>query len=158
MLTQWKKKCLFFQIANSVLSDKLLGSCFCLKFFGFELSPSYKVYKIYWDRICWVSLQKIIIFSFHSVIFHSKIHNHPGTFFWEGLGQLKENIWGEGEGVYTYKMIRDEEGGGNGSKIRSFEWKYFLNDSKVFVSTKIYDMLIFNVIPILIPITHNGLP
>ena len=54
-----------------------------------------------------------------------------------------------GEVLYTYKMNRDEQGGGNISEIRSFEWTYFLNDPKVFAATKIYDMLIFNLIPIL---------
>ena len=32
------------------------------------------------------SLQKIILFFFHSLIFHSKIHKDPGTFFEMGWG------------------------------------------------------------------------
>ena len=38
-----------------------------------------------------------------------------------------------------------QRGGGGVSKIRGFEWTYFLNDPKVFfAATKIHDMLMFN--------------
>ena len=108
-----------------------------------------------------LSLHKIIIFSFHSLIFHSKIYKHPWTFFERGWGNSSlKPTYVEGEGgeeVHTYKMNRDRQGWGSRSKIRSFEWTYFLNDPKVFAATKIY-MLIFNLIPILIAITYNGLP
>ena len=52
------------------------------------------IYITYCDRIYMLSLQKIIIFSFHSLIFHSKIHKHPGTFI--------EKRWGNSSLKRTY--------------------------------------------------------
>ena len=66
-----------------------------------------------------------LLYFIYSLIFHSKIYKDPGTFFERGWGNssLKRSYveGGEGEGVYTYKMNRDEQGGGSRSKIRSLE-------------------------------------
>ena len=56
-----------------------------------------------------VEFTKIILFSFYSSIFHSKIHKHPAC-----------------------KMNRDEQRGSR-LKNRNFEITYFLNDPKVFL-------------------------
>ena len=53
---------------------------------------------------CMLSLQKTNFYhSFHSLIFQSKTHSHPGTFFERGWGNsLKETyVEEEGGGGYT---------------------------------------------------------
>ena len=62
------------------------------------------IFIIYCDRICWV-YKKLILFSFHSLIFHSKIHKRLGAFFERGWGNssLKQNYV---EGVRGRRYIR----------------------------------------------------
>ena len=53
-----------------------------------------------------LSLQNIIIFSFHSLIFYLEIHKHPGIMRGSGVTHH-----------YIYKMNRDEQGGGADQKL-----------------------------------------
>ena len=69
----------------------------------------YTCVKSIFHLLCWVYKKNNSFLSFHSSIFHSKIHKHPAC-----------------------KMNRDEHGESR-LKIRSFEWTYFLNDPKVFL-------------------------
>ena len=64
------------------------------------------------------STKKNIFLSFHSLIFHSKIHKYLRTFFERGWGKpLKKMFVGEGGG--TCKMNKDKKrarGGWGGVK------------------------------------------
>ena len=67
-----------------------------------------------------LSLQENNYFvSFHSLIFHTKIHEHPGSFFERGKGGVGGNslkwTYVEGRGG-TRKMNRDQQGEGRGFK------------------------------------------
>ena len=71
--------------------------------------------------LCWVYKKNNSFLSFHSSIFHSKIHKHPAC-----------------------KMNRDEHGESR-LKIWSFEWTYFLNNPKVsLLPERSIHILIFN--------------
>ena len=67
-----------------------------------------------------LSLQNIILFSFHSLIFYLEIHKHPGASNereWGNSSLKRTYVEGGGEGVYIYKMNRDEQGGGADQKL-----------------------------------------
>ena len=102
-----------FQTANRVPSNKLLDSYFFLYIWTCKYYCYYCIYTSVKNiAIFYVEFRKKIknsFLSFHSSIFHSKIHKHPAC-----------------------KMNRDEHGESR-LKIRSFEWTYFLNDPKVFL-------------------------
>ena len=118
------------QIIYSVFHLHMV-TCWCELYVWLRLSIFLYV-SCFWCMISYfICVKNIVIFyvkfiknnsflSFHSPFFHSKIHKHLAC-----------------------KMNTDKQGRSR-SKIRSFEWTYFLNDPKVFfAATKIY-ILIFS--------------
>ena len=79
------------------------------------------IFIIYCDRICWV-YKKLILFSFHSLIFHSKIHKRLGAFFERGWGNssLKQNyVEGvRGRGYIRIKWTGMNKVGGVDQKLK----------------------------------------
>ena len=108
----------------------------------------------------YISVEKILSFfmlilqkndsflSFHSPIFHSKIHKHSGTFSERGWGKsLKWTYVEEGGGLHV-KWTGMNKGGADQKfliKIKKF-WVNVLFEwtQSLFAATMIYDMLIFN--------------
>ena len=62
-----------------------------------------------------------LLYFIYSLIFHSIVPKHLGTFFERGWGNSslkRKYVEGEEEGVYTYKMNRDEQGGAADQKLQ----------------------------------------
>ena len=129
--------------SNRVLCDKLLGSCWKFsilkrrRHFFTLFDEHVNIFVIVYIYIynChllrWV--YKKIIFSslFTPWVFIQKFISILDLFLeWIGGNSLKRK-YVEGAGRFICKMNKDEQGGSR-SKIRSFEWTYFLNDPKVF--------------------------
>ena len=73
-----------------------------------------------------MSLPKKYFLSFHSPIFHSKIHKRRVMFFQRGGGNSLKRRYVEGWGIHVNEQGRTR-GEGGVSTIRNFERTYFLN-------------------------------